>query len=109
MKNKLNEKIKKIILTIIVIILIIILGILSKQFVQKQIAKKSFENKVLDFANKNQTTIFSIDKIVLFSSCDSKNKTSSQTNFTIENLYAYTDIAIFINNNSLSQVGAENA
>ena len=51
MKNKLNEKIKKIILTIIVIILIIILGILSKQFVQKQIAKKSFENKVLDFAN----------------------------------------------------------
>ena len=100
MKNKLNEKIKKIILTIIVIILIIILGILSEQFVQKQIAKKSFENKVLDFANKNQTTIFSIDKIVLFSSCDSKNKTSSQTNFTIENLYAYTDIAIFINNNS---------
>ena len=100
MKNKLNEKIKKIILTIIVIILIIILGILSKQFVQKQIAKKSFENKVLDFANKNQTTIFSIDKIVLFSSCDSKNKTSSQTNFTIENLYAYTDMAIFINNNS---------
>ena len=95
MKNKLNEKIKKIILTIIVIILIIILGILSKQFVQKQIA-----NKVLDFANKNQTTIFSIDKIVLFSSCDSKNKTSSQTNFTIENLYAYTDMAIFINNNS---------
>lgn len=100
MKNKLNEKIKKIILTIIVIILIIILGILSKQFVQKQIAKKTFENKVLDFANKNQTTIFSIDKIVLFSSCDSKNKTSSQTNFTIENLYAYTDMAIFINNNS---------
>ena len=36
MKNKLNEKIKKIILTIIVIILIIILGILSKQFVQKR-------------------------------------------------------------------------
>ena len=108
MKNKLNEKIKKIILTIIVIILIIILGILSKKFVQKQIAKKSFENKVLDFANKNQTTIFSIDKIVLFSSCDSKNKTSSQTNFTIENLYAYTDIAIFLNND-VSQKGEKNA
>ena len=101
MKNKLNEKIKKIILTIILVILIIILGIISKQFIQKQIAKKSFENEVLDFANKNQKTIFSIDKIVLFSSCDSKNKTSSQTNFTIENLYAYTDIAIFIDNNIL--------
>ena len=94
MKNKLNGKKQKVILTIILVIFTIILGIISKQFIQKQIAKKSFENKVLDFANKNQTTIFSIDKIVFFSSCDSKNKTSSQTNFTIENLYAYTDIAI---------------
>ena len=35
--------------------------------------------------------------------CDSKNKTSSQTNFTIENLYAYTDIAIFLNNDNLHE------
>src|SRR5699024_6208760 len=49
---------------------------------------------------KNKETIFSINKVVFFSSSDSKNKSSSKTNFTIENLYTYTDIALFINNNS---------
>ncbi len=100
MKNKLKERNIKIILTIITIILVIILSIICKQYVTKLISIKNFENGVLDFANKNQKTIFSIDKIVFFSSSDSKNKTSSQTNFTIENLYTYTDMAIFINNNS---------
>ena len=60
--------------------------------------QKIFSNEAISFANKNKETIFSIDRIVFFSSCDSKNKTSSQTNFTIENLYSYTDIALFINN-----------
>lgn len=54
-----------------------------------------FENSVVDFKNKNENVIFSINKIVFFSSSDSKNKTNSTTNFTIENLYAYTDIAFF--------------
>ena len=60
--------------------------------------QKNFSNDAIEFANKNKETTFSIDRIVFFSSCDSKNKTSSQTNFTIENLYSYTDIALFINN-----------
>ena len=36
----------------------------------------------------------------MFSSCDSKNKTSSANHFTIENLYQYTDIALFIGSTS---------
>ena len=44
---------------------------------------------------------------MFFSSCDSKNKTTSQTNFTIENLYAYTDIAIFIDNGQ-KEISSEN-
>lgn len=59
--------------------------------------KKNFENGILPFADKNQNTIFTINKVVFFSSCDAKNKASSATNFTIENLYQYTDIALFIN------------
>ena len=62
--------------------------------------QKNYENSIISFAEKNTNTIFSIDKIVFFSSSDSKNKSSSKTNFTIENLYAYTDIALFINNHS---------
>ena len=98
-KSKVNF-IKRIIHIIIIIILIIILVFLFQKTYDKLLHKRTFENSIISFAEKNKETIFSINKIVFFSSCDSKNKTSSKTNFTIENLYAYTDIAIFINNNS---------
>lgn len=84
---------------IILIILIVILIILSTT-VLGVIFNKSNCDSCIEFANKNQNTIFSINKCVLFSSCNVKNKTSSSSHFTIENLYHYTDIALFINNNS---------
>lgn len=85
---------------IIIIILIIILIFLLKKAYDNLLNKKTFENSMISFAEKNEETIFTINKIVFFSSCDSKNKTSSTSNFTIENLYSYTDIALFIDNNS---------
>lgn len=100
-KGKNEKLIKQIIFSILTIILIIILIFLAKEVYNKQKHKKNFENDITSFSEKNKNTIFSINKIIFFSSCDSKNKTTSQTNFTIENLYAYTDIAIFINNNKI--------
>ena len=52
----------------------------------------------------------------MFSSCDSKNKISSANHFTIENLYQYTDIALFIESttaektleNTLKEVSIQN-
>lgn len=81
-----------------ILILIILVVFLAKESYNKMEHQKNFSNDAIEFANKNKETTFSIDRIVFFSSCDSKNKTSSQTNFTIENLYSYTDIALFINN-----------
>ena len=101
-----NEKkenkniIKKIIFIFFIVILFIILVFLSNKIYNRLLQEKNFENSIIAFSEKNKETIFSIDKIVYFSSSDSKNKSSSSTNFTIENLYAYTDIALFINNNS---------
>lgn len=91
---------KKILIISIFIILIIILIILSTTVLGMFINKYSCESSYLDFADKNQNTIFSINKCIFFSNCNAKNKTSSATNFTIENLYQYTDIALFINNNN---------
>lgn len=99
MRNK-NKLAKKIACIFMVIILIIILIFLFQKTYDNLLQKKSFENSIISFAEKNKETIFSINKIMFFSSCDSKNKTSSKTNFTIENLYAYTDIALFIDNHS---------
>ena len=91
---------KKFILSCVAIFLIIILCFLLYYFISNNIKNNNYEHSIISFAEKNKNKVFSIDEIVFFSSSDSKNKASSKTNFTIENLYAYTDIALFINNNS---------
>jgi len=95
-------KYKKLLIPLIISIIfaIVLLIIVIFNYIPNFIEKSKFENQVLKFANKNDKTIFSINEITLFSSCDVKNKLSGKSNFTIEDLFAYTDIAIFINKNS---------
>lgn len=90
---------KKVIFTIFFLISILFLCFLSYITFAKFNNRKCLE-KTFDFAEKNQNIIFSIDKCTFFSSVDTKNKASSISNFTIENLYQYTDMAFFINNHS---------
>ena len=97
-KNKIF--ILKIILSIINVLLILLLIFLGIKMYTNYKREKAFESSVLDFSEKNQNKIFSIDRIVFFTNSDAKNKTSSSSNFTIENLYTYTDIALFINKTS---------
>ncbi len=106
-KRKNKKLVKQIIFIILIIVLIVILFFLFNHIYNQLRKKKEFENEILSFSEKNEETVFSINKIVFFSSCDSKNKTSSQTNFTIENLYVYTDIAIFIDNGQ-KEISLEN-
>ncbi len=74
--------------------------IIQVRLIFKNLTKRNFEKQVLNLQNKTKKTIFSINQITLFSSCDAQNKIGNKSNFTIENLYAYTDIAIFINKNA---------
>lgn len=84
----------------IIIILLLILINITIVFLlfNRYRIKKNLEDTVLPFALKNENSIFKINKITLFSSCNAKNKNATSSNFTIENLYQYTDIAIFIKN-----------
>lgn len=106
---------KKIIITIISIILFILLFSLSYKVLNSYILKTNFEKEILSFSDKNQETIFEINKITFFSSANVKNKNISANSYTIENLYQYTDMAFFINNkdektleNTLKKVSIEN-
>ena len=99
---------KKIILTSTVILLTAILVFLVYLIITKYTQIKAFEKDTIDFANKNPYNIFKISNILYFSSSDSKNKTSSGSHFTVENLYQYTDIAIFIENAN-SNINLENS
>lgn len=92
---------KMIILTISVIISFIILifvgklayNRLGKYYYSNRDAKKYFE-----FAENNSETIFSVERITYFSSCNADIETNSNSSFNISNLYQYTDIAIFLEN-----------
>ena len=91
---------KKILIITIFTILVIVFLFLSTTVFAQIISKSNCEKEYLDFAEMNKETIFSINKIVLFNNCNAKNKNAAASNYTIENLYQYTDIALFINNNS---------
>ena len=91
---------KKNLLIVIIVILLVFIFFVSFFIFNRHMLKANFENDILPFASKNQNTIFKINKITFFSSCDAKNKTASNSNFTIENLYQYTDIALFITSTS---------
>lgn len=97
LKEKLkNIDTKKFVLTIIVIFLLFVVFFLAYLLFNKYVLKINFENSIMDFSSKNQKNIFEINNVTFFSSCDAKNKSASSTNFTIENLYQYTDMALFI-------------
>lgn len=102
MIKKENKKriLKQITYIIFIIISITILILLIRNIYDKLLQKKNFEDSIISYKEKNQKIIFSIDKIILFSSSDCKNTTNTPNNIIVNNLYAYTDIAIFINNNS---------
>lgn len=87
---------KTLFLTITTLILIGILAMSIYYITSKYLLKTAFEKNILTFTNKNADTIFYIDKISYFSSVDAKNKYYTPNSYTLENLYQYTDIAIYL-------------
>ena len=85
---------------IISTILLVFLSIL----VLKDIIFKSSENlankSIYEFLENNHKDVFTIENITLFSSANATSNINSNSSFNISNLTQYTDIAIFINNNS---------
>lgn len=91
---------KKNLLIVIIVISLVFIFLVGFFIFNRHMLKTNFENDILPFARKNQNTIFKINKITFFSSCDAKNKNISSSNFTIENLYQFTDMALFISSPS---------
>lgn len=96
--NKINQKISvnKIILPFFVVILIL-LSILYISTMKKIIKKNDFAKKSASIAIKNETPVFSIQKIYLCSSASAIDSSQEQKLDKLD-LYQYTDIAVYINN-----------
>lgn len=94
---------KKIILTIIVLILILLDIYLIFNFIYLKYKNKLYieKNDVL-LAEELHSSPYKIDKVLLYSSASAKNKnTNFQKSNWILDIYQYTDIAIYLNCNSV--------
>ncbi len=96
---------KQIIFLIIVFIAIIILFFLINFIYNKHKAKTNFESDLLSSNDYSDT--FSIDKIILYSSANATSNETTRNLWNI-NVYQFTDIAIYLNNNSSSSLSSKN-
>lgn len=96
------------IITIILFIVLIILANLTCQNIAIYNASQSFLNSMLEFTEDNEDSVFSINSITYFSSCNADISTNSNSVFTISDLYQYTDIAIFITPTQEEELTQEN-
>lgn len=83
----------------LIIILLIIFAFIYFYFIRNIFIKKNFEKEYTSISNLNEETIFSLNKIVLFSSATT---TSNGLNNSVWNqdISQYCDICIYLNNNS---------
>ncbi len=82
---------------IVLIILIILIVYLSFTILFDFIRKHNLEKTTLPFAKLNEKTIFSIDKILLFSSANASNVNAKSNGSWTLDVNQYSDIAIYIN------------
>lgn len=98
--DKVNKKVSvnKIILPIF-IATSVVLTIVYANIIKKTVASNKFVNNMIEIVEKNENPIFSIEKIYVCSSANAIDHTEEQ-NLNNLDLYQYTDIAIYINNNN---------
>lgn len=103
-KKKMNTKTK----LILCILLIIFLIFSIRNIVICQVANRNLAEMADSFYMSNAKTVFSIDKIILYSSANAIKNEVTRPVWNL-NVYQYTDIAIYINNHSDDELDSENA
>ena len=103
-KKKMNTKTK----LILCILLIIFLVFSIRNIVICQVANRNLAEMADSFYMSNAKTVFSIDKIILYSSANAIKNEVTRPVWNL-NVYQYTDIAIYINNHSDDELDSENA
>ena len=96
---------EKIIVTVFLSILIIAMTVYA---IILLISNKKFAKEVDDFSKLNLKTVFSIDKIYMYSSSDADSHTEDRAIWNLD-IHQFTDMAIYINNRSDNELNYENS
>lgn len=95
LKLKLNKKL--IIKSIITILLVVILLFLCYRVINRIFLKVNFESNIENLSTLNASTVFSIEKVALYSSASGVQKEETSSASWIMDISQYTDIAIYLN------------
>lgn len=103
-KEEKNKFIIKLVILLVIFIICIFIGV---YIIKVYIVNKEFSESIAEISKLNTETIFSIDRIYMYSSADAN---SNQTNKPIWDLdiFQYTDIALYINNREEEGISYEN-
>ena len=91
----------------ILILVFIVLFIIVASIIHKTIGRNTYANKITKIAEENKNVIFSIEKVLIYSSAGIEN--NNQSNLKDLGICQYTDLAIYINNkNSITDINEKN-
>lgn len=108
MRKKIKIKNEKTIFTVIIIALLILSFLYYHLIFYKIYAKNTFANDAVNIAEQNENPIFTVQRILLYSSATAIDNTKEQSLKNIS-ISQFSDIAIFINNtNTISELTDEN-
>lgn len=105
--EKIRNRNKFIIKLIITIALIILCVVTITNIINIYVINKKFSENIDQIARLNSKTVFSIDRIYLYSSADAISNETTKPVWDL-NILQFTDIALYINNRSEEGVTYEN-
>lgn len=106
--KKIKIKNERLVFSILIIISFILLILYYNFIFSAVFARTSFANQMVEISNQNENTIFSIQKILLYSSANARDNSEDQSlkNVSIDQ---FSDLSIYIDNtNSNSELTDEN-
>ena len=98
---------KTIILFLFLIICLIFLCFLINIIFNNIKMKNNFETEAISVYERNNSDIFSVDKIVLYSSANAISKDTNRDLWALD-IYQFTDIAVYLKNTNEDTLNSEN-
>lgn len=104
---KKEEKKKFIVRLVILLCIFVICTIIGIYMLNIYLVNKEFSDNVSEISRLNTETIFSIDRIYMYSSADANSKETNKPIWDLD-IFQYTDIALYINNRENEGLTYEN-
>lgn len=95
--DRLEKRRKVIVKLLITIVLFVVCISMAFNIIKINTINKQFSESIAEMSKINSKTIFSIDRIYLYSSADAISKETNKPIWDLD-IYQFTDIALYINN-----------